>query len=79
MSVENHVKFETLTQSIDGRIKAPKIVEIDQMVRLCWAALSQKVEIFKFWGRVPTPVNRLARNCTQPSVPSCPSAVPIFT
>jgi len=55
MSVENHVKFETLTQSIDGRIKAPKIVEIHQMVRLCWAALAKKWKFSNFGAAFQPP------------------------
>ena len=38
-------------RKVDGRIKGPKIAEIGQMVRPCWAALSQKVEInFQIFG-----------------------------
>jgi len=40
---------------IVGRIKPPKISEIDQEACLCEVTLYQKVEIFDILGRNPTP------------------------
>ena len=46
----NHLKCKILMRCIVGRIKAPKIVEIGQRVRPCWATLYQKVDIFAILG-----------------------------
>jgi len=43
------------------------------------APLYQKVEIFDFGGRIPTPLHRLTWNFAQPSRPRCPSVVQNLT